>query len=233
MNPPQPDREPRRRAWREHATSAATTIAVVLLFRAFVAEAVVIPSGSMAPTLEVGDRLFVNKLVYGLKVPGALAKLPGRSPRRGEVAVFVDPRDPTKDDLIKRIIGIGGDRVEMRANVLHINGRAVPRQPLELPCARAFDDDGTVEPCAQYEEMLDGQRYRVLQRTSSPPHSFTPRLVPAGHVFVLGDSRDNSNDSRYWGTVPYSHLKGRAMFFIWSSGGPAQRERGIIVRPVH
>jgi signal peptidase I len=201
------------RALRSQAPGLAVAVGVALFLRAFVVEAFVIPSGSMIPTLEVGDRIFVDKSIYGLMLPLAQRKLTaGRMPERGEVAVFV-PVDRQGDDLIKRVVAVGGDTVELRANLLVINGRAVSRRALPGPCTV----DG--EPCAAFEETLDGRRYRVLQHEGSPPVDFGPLRVPAGHVFLLGDNRDNSADSRAWGSLPREHLKGRALF-VWFPGGP-------------
>jgi len=208
--------DPRRSSLR----SVGWAVGLALLLRAFVAEAYVIPSGSMSPALEVGDRLFVNKAVYGLRVPFTTHKaLAGWAPARGEVAVFFHPR--TGEVLIKRIVAVGGDTVAVRDNQLVVNGQGVSRHPLAGRCERVFDV--AAEPCALFEETLGERRYRVLQRADIPPSSFGPLRVPARHVFVLGDSRDNSNDSRFWGTVPYSHLVGRAMLIWWSGGRPALR----------
>ena len=199
----------------------ALLILGALSFRAFVAEAYVIPSGSMMPTLEVGDRIAVDKHVYGLRVPFTVHKLTdGRAPRRGEVVVFVNP-DRRGPDMVKRVVGLGGDVVAMKDNVLQVNGRAVPRAPLPGACTYLDYEAGAEEravtrPCEAYEERLGDERYRVFQHRDAPPASFAPRRVPAGHVFLLGDNRDNSNDSRYWGSLPRAHLKGRTLGLAWS-----------------
>lgn len=201
--------------------SLGWAVGLALLLRAFVAEAYVIPSGSMSPALEVGDRLFVAKAVYGLRIPFTTYKpLRGREPLRGEVAVFVHPHGGDTP-LIKRVVALGGDTVALRDDQLVINGQAVPRRALAGPCERVFDTEP--ERCTLFEETLGGRSYRVLQRVGVTPSRFGPFRVPRGHVFVLGDSRDNSNDSRFWGTVPYSHLIGRAVLLWWSGGRPALR----------
>ena len=199
----------------------ALMVLAALSFRAFAAEAYVIPSGSMMPTLEVGDRIVVDKHVYGLRVPLTIRKLTGgRAPRPGEVVVFINPKrqDP---DMVKRVVAVGGDVVSMTDNVLQVNGRAVWRRLLTAPCTYLDFEAGAEEhavtrSCQSFEERLGDHRYRVFQHQDTAPASFPPTRVPPGHVFLLGDNRDNSNDSRYWGTLPQAHLKGRALARAWS-----------------
>ncbi len=200
------------------ARALAKGVFVALVLRAFVVEAYVIPSESMTPTLQVGDRVFADKFTFGLSVPLCEVKLTdGRLPRRGEVVIFTHPRDGTR--LIKRIVGRPGDRVALRAGRLLVNGRAVPRRRLAASCAAAA---GTSSPryipsgCVAYEERLGAQRFVTFDADGYAARDFGPVRVPAGHLFVLGDNRPMSSDSRFWGSVPRTHLKGRAHGLLWS-----------------
>lgn len=178
--------------------------------RVFVLEAFKIPAGSMIPTLEIGDHLFASKLGY--------------EPRRGDVAIFIYPQDESKD-FVKRIVALGGDTIEVRDNVIFLNGKPIKRRKLSGPCSYQDIDYETGEavprPCVAFEEELDGTRYRVYQDRDSFTPSFPPRKIPPGHAFVMGDNRDNSHDSRFWGTVPLENFKGRASI-IWWSYSPAE-----------
>jgi signal peptidase I len=212
----------RKSALREYAESIGLAVLVALFLRAFVVEAFKIPSGSMIPTLEVGDHIFVNKFIYGLRVPGANVKFGQyRDPKRGEVIVFVYPMDEEKD-FIKRIVAIGGDTVALEQNVIILNGKPISRRRLPGSCSYLDSEEGTNrrEPkaCIAYEEELDGTRYRVVQDVNNFSVDHKPKKIPMGHVFVMGDNRDNSHDSRFWGTVPFDHLKGKAMIIWWSRG---------------
>jgi signal peptidase I len=205
---------------REYVESIGVAVGLALLLRAFVVEAFKIPSGSMLPTLQVGDHLFVNKYLYGLRVPMTNHKfLEFREPRRGEVIVFVYPKEQDKD-FIKRIVGVAGDTVEVRDRQLYVNGRAVPRQRVEGPCQYWDVMEGTTmgsfQRCEDYVEELDGVRYHTIYEPGMGFRSFPPTRVPERSVFVMGDNRDNSSDSRIWGAVPLDHIKGKAMI-IWLS----------------
>ncbi len=198
--------------------SIVATILLVLAFRSFIAEAYVIPSGSMKPGLQIGDRLFVNKFIYGLRVPGTTLRIvDGANPRRGEVVVFTDPKDG-HTTLIKRVIAVGGDTVEMKNNQVYLNGKAILRHKELGPCQTKIETDGFAQhiQCKRFKEHLGDRQYTVFQFAGFPQYSFGPVKVPKNHFFVLGDNRDNSNDSRYWGNVPMANLKGRAMFIYWS-----------------
>ncbi|MEJ2060112.1 MAG: signal peptidase I [Gammaproteobacteria bacterium] len=184
---------------------------LVLLLRSFVFEPFRIPSGSMMPTLLVGDFIWVNKYDYGLRLPITSTKiLKIGEPHRGDVVVFRFPRDPNTD-YIKRIVGLPGDVVTYVHKTLYINGKKMTQTPVG-PYADAADNGEGVDS-TEYVENLGGVKHDILLMPSRPSLS-GEWIVPPHHYFVMGDNRDNSNDSRYWGTVPEQNLVGKAEF-IW------------------
>jgi signal peptidase I len=287
----------RKSTVREYADSIGIAVVIALLLRAFVIEAFKIPSSSMIPTLEIGDHIFVNKFLYGVRIPYTTVKFGEfRSPRRGEVIVFMNPCWPEKD-FIKRVVGVAGDTVEVRCNLLYVNGKPVTAELVAPPpggddaqgCRYWDYDDGSHEwderSCSLYREQLGGTTFQTLHGPERPgddadrlaagdrgpywkyddTHDFpligehergrlppvpacpsdrrhqTPGalgqivrtlpvgqppvtpcapqvhyVVPAGNVFVMGDNRQNSSDSRIWGPVPLDNIKGKALF-IWYS----------------
>jgi signal peptidase I len=216
----------RKSTIREYTESIAVAVLIALFLRAFVVEAFKIPSGSMIPTLQVGDHIFVNKFIYGVRVPWTNLKIGEhyREPKRGEVIVFIYPKEPDKD-FIKRIVAIPGDTVEVRDNHLVVSGKAVERSHVEGDCrymdfeelTQRWDERG----CDQFNEQLkDGTLYTTIYNRGELSRAPTgPWTVPPDSVFVMGDNRDNSHDSRWWGFVPYDLIKGKAMI-IWFSSGP-------------
>jgi signal peptidase I len=218
----------RKSTLREYTESIGVAVLIALLLRAFVVEAFKIPSGSMIPTLEVGDHIFVNKFVYGLRVPMTDRFVRhNAAPRRGDVIVFVYPQDEAKD-FIKRIVGVEGDVLEMQDGVLFVNGREVERCPVrELAYQERNELTGEVE--RQRGELFietmdlgsdEEVRYHVLYNRvdEGTGEDWGPERVPPGQVYVMGDNRDNSHDSRRWGGVPLENIKGRAWVIWWSNG---------------
>jgi signal peptidase I len=231
---------PKKSTFREYFDSMIFAVLVALILRAFVVEAFKIPSGSMIPTLEVGDHIFVNKFIYGLRIPFTNVKLfEWRKPHRGEVVVFIFPNDPSKD-FIKRIVAVAGDTVQVIDDHVWVNGKEVPRH--ELPGRWRYwdynDDTGIWREGegVRVEEELDGHRYVTIHNLNEGPSHATyavvaPYVVPEGKVFCMGDNRDNSNDSRFWGPVPLENIRGKAMVVWWSSQktGPLWSRIGHVV----
>jgi signal peptidase I len=214
----------RKSAAREYSESIGIAVIIALLLRAFVVEAFKIPSGSMIPTLRVGDHIFVNKFTYGLRVPFTHVKFFNQKPQRGEVVVFIYPEDESKD-FIKRIVAVGGDTVEVRDGRIWINGDPIEREKLPGPCVYTdWNEEMAIwerHVCDAYLEHNDETTYRVVHDQLSPqPPDFGPYRVPEGEVFVMGDNRFHSSDSRMWtttSTVPETYIKGRALIVWWSS----------------
>ncbi|ACY16267.1 signal peptidase I [Haliangium ochraceum] len=283
----------RKSAFREYAESIGIAVIIAVLLRTFVIEAFKIPSGSMIPTMEIGDHIFVNKFLYGIRIPVLGVKFfQFRKPERGEVIVFEKPRDRERRDFIKRIVAVAGDTLEVRCGMLYVNGERVSR---ELVAASDFHWDDPPEPgtgdtwtrveSSRYRETLGETRYDTLYDPDRPEYehlvdaggaagwgassSLTSRdfpmqssaifpdfnriprcadhseesssigcyapspqtqkgdagacalqrhyVVPEGHVFGMGDNRENSSDSRQWGPVPLDNIKGKALFIWWSS----------------
>ena len=225
----------RRRAqpwWTRRILHARTTIvgflpivAFFLCARVALAEAYRITSGSMEPTLQVGDRIFVNKLRLGPHIPFTSASLPGYAqPRRNDIVVFVSPpQDPairiTPTDvtptLVKRIVGVGGDTLMMRHGRLLVNGNVVPARNTHSVLPDAIANQPQPLFSWHHRNEVRGSRF------GPPPplpslHNWGPLVVPAGMFFVLGDNRDNSVDSRYYGPVPRANLRGTPMFVYYS-----------------
>ena len=201
-------------------------VLIAVTVRTFAFEPFNIPSGSMIPTLLVGDYLFVSKYTYGysrFSLPLGLPLIPGRifskAPERGDVVVFKLPRD-NKTDYIKRVVGLPGDRIQVKDGILYINDQAVPRRQIE----DYVPEDGP--PVPQFIETLpNGRSYHVLDATPNGALDNTGvYTVPVGHYFMMGDNRDNSLDSRVLtnvGYVPEENLVGRAEFLFFSLRGAA------------
>ncbi len=220
--------------WLDWTAGLFPVIVVVFLLRSFLFEPFKIPSGSMIPTLLVGDLILVNKFTYGVRLPVINTRLTeGNKPQRGDVMVFRYPPKPSLD-YIKRVVGVPGDEVAYLNKKLTINGKPVPKATLP-----EFFDDDVMRYFKQYEETFDARRFRLLNDDDRPafvagaedfPFKRNCRYsvegvvckVPEGHYFMMGDNRDNSLDSRYWGFVPDSNIVGKA-FFIWMNFGNFKR----------
>ncbi len=195
----------------EYARSFFPIILIVLVLRSFVAEPFRIPSGSMLPTLQVGDFILVNKFAYGIRLPLFGVKVVDiGEPRRGDVVVFRYPKDPSVD-YIKRIVGLPGDTIRYENKTVYINGK--PAEQRSLGIYTAMGEGLRVSGASLRMERLGEIEHRILIQTSRR-FAEGEFVVPEGHYFVMGDNRDNSNDSRFWGTVPEENLVGKA-FMIW------------------
>lgn len=224
--------------WLDWTAGLFPVILVVFVLRSFLFEPFKIPSGSMIPTLHVGDLILVNKFHYGVRLPVLNTKIiANHEPQRGDVMVFRYPPQPSLD-YIKRVVGVPGDEVAYLNKRLTVNGQPVPKavQP-------EFFDADSMRYAQQFEEQLGGKTYRTLNDPERP--AFIPGAsdfafkdqcrynaegvvckVPAGHYFMLGDNRDNSLDSRYWGFVPEANIVGKA-FFVWMNFGNFKRIGGF------
>ena len=195
---------------RECFEALVVALIVTLFLRAFVVQAFQIPSVSMEPSLLVGDRLFVDKVVYSQSLGPLEAALLGKRPvARGDVVVFKFPGDPSRN-FVKRVVGLPGEAVEVRGRTVLVDGR-----PLEEPYARFVGEGLPAE-----HPLLGLGGGRALER-------WGPRVVPDGHVFVLGDNRDRSNDARYWGFLALDQVEGRPLVVYWSSDGEAPLPGGL------
>lgn len=198
---------------REYYEALLIAIIFVNFARIFVFQAFKIPSGSMEDNLKIGDHIVVNKFIYGPEAAGFLGGLvPLRDVRRGDIVIFRYPRQPALD-YVKRVVGLPGDTISIENKVVFINGTRLDEPYVIL-------DDGHVYPQSEY--LPDAHRYR---------DQMAPFEIPAGQYFVMGDNRDHSSDSRYWGTVPRTMIKGRAFMVYWSfdwepSSGTTLGDRG-------
>ncbi|MBO1924125.1 MULTISPECIES: signal peptidase I [Thiomicrorhabdus] len=197
----------------EYSRSLFPVFLVVLILRSFIIEPFRIPSGSMYPTLEIGDFIAVNKFAYGIKLPVVQTKIiPLGEPERGDVVVFKYPNDPDVD-YIKRVVGLPGDTVSYIERTLFINGKAVEMKALGL--YRGNDSGAVMNDAQIVQESFDnGVSHQILLDPDKTSVDMGPVTVPEGHYFMVGDNRDHSNDSRFWGFVPEENLKGKA-FGIW------------------
>ena len=203
------------------------TILGVLAFRTFLLEPVYIPSGSMLPTLDIGDYVVVQKWAFGMRLPFTdSAQLLWSSPKRGDIVVLLaPPGSDTSDDLIKRVVAVAGDTVEIRDGALVVNGTPVPRTTVDGPChywERSDDGKWREESCVAHTEQLDGHHYVTNCNPYGGCGDVPPTAVPAGTVFLAGDHRDRSKDSRYFGPQPIGRIKGRAWVALlsWGPNGP-------------
>jgi len=191
----------KKSTFREYAEAIIVALVLALFIRTFVVQAFKIPSGSMEPTLEIGDHILVSKFIYGTKIPfTSIRLLPLEKPKRGDVIVFIYPLDPNKD-FIKRVVAVEGDTVRIVNKKLYLNGSEVP------------------DPYAIYQG--DSLSSPELQKRDN----IGPVTVPPGNLFVLGDNRDRSLDSRFWGFVPLTDVRGKAFIIYWSWDSQGMRVR--------
>ena len=216
---------PRLRNLWENFKSILGALAIFLVLRAFLVEAYRIPSGSMIPALLVGDWLFVNKAIYGAHVPFSRASLPAyREPKRGDVVVFVSPyqadeasrgADPTPT-LVKRLVGTPGDTLYMRDGLLYVNGIA-QRQGFGADTTPEPGLANSVDPLFDWQKKVGLKSSRFGTAPGQPTHdNWGPLVVPPRRLFMMGDSRYNSKDSRYWGFVPRENVRGKPLFVYYS-----------------
>lgn len=192
MNANHPPRENAKSKIREFIESVLIAFVIAAFIISFIVQAFKIPSGSMIPTLLIGDHLFVNKFIYGVKIPYIRKTIiPVTDPKREDVIVFIYPQDRSKD-FIKRVIGVAGDTIEMKNKKLFINGKAY------------------ADPYGVYDDPA------ILPADVQPRDNFGPVVVPEHSLFVMGDNRDHSLDSRFWGFVDLKDVQGKAFILYWS-----------------
>ena len=193
---------------REYFESIVVAVILALFIRTFVVQAFKIPTGSMEPNLLVGDHLLVNKFIFAPAASTAeRLLLPMRELRRGDIAVFKFPEEPERD-FIKRVIGLPGDTIELKQRQLFVNGVKADEPYAHYLFPQGEGDESTV--------------FDVRER-------YGPVTVPADHYFMMGDNRDNSQDSRYWGFLPAHYVKGRALMIYWSFDAPEGQQPGGVV----
>jgi signal peptidase I len=177
---------------REYAEAFFIAILLAVFIRTFIIQAFKIPSGSMLPTLQIGDHLLVSKFYYGIKIPfSGTTLVPWHTPKHGDVIVFKYPKDKSID-YIKRVIGVPGDKIEIKDKKVFINDNAI------------------ADPYAHFEDKT------IFNGALSPRDNFGPITVPDGNVFAMGDNRDNSSDGRFWGFVDQKDIRGKAFIIYWS-----------------
>ena len=232
-----------RKQWLvENVLSLILALLIVFMIRSSIIEAFKIPSGSMIPTLLTGDHIFVNKFAYGLKVPFSDALtdhpifiIPRDPPARGDIIVFKYQKDE-RVYFIKRVIGVPGDTIQIRSKTLYINQQMIERTAVTGSLAakvyKSFDDPKySSSNLDLFEEHLGNVDHLImLDKTNFSGDSFGPITVPPGSLFVMGDNRDFSNDSRFWGFVPYRNVKGKAVV-IWLSLWVSFSDGQFIFRP--
>jgi signal peptidase I len=200
----------RKSTAREYFESIAVAVVLALFIRTFVVQAFKIPTGSMEPNLLVGDHLLVNKFVFSPAVsPVERLVLPMRDIRRGDIVVFKFPEDPERD-FIKRVVGLPGDTIEIRNRQVLINGTRIEEPYAHYLFPVGDDEAGGYDVRAKYG----------------------PVTVPPDHFFMMGDNRDNSQDSRYWGFLPAHYVKGKALMIYWSFEPPEERASGGPLSPI-
>ena len=228
--------------WLDWTAGLFPVILAVFLLRSFLFEPFKIPSGSMIPTLLVGDLILVNKFDYGIRLPVINKKIIAiHNPQRGDVMVFRYPKD-TSVDYIKRVVGVPGDVVSFHDQRLYINGVAAPLEQMPAP---GFYDEDLRQYFPEFKEKLGNVEHRILLNLNAQPYYGPPDQimfpfrencqysadgvtckVPPGHYFMMGDNRDNSQDSRFWGFVPDRNIVGKA-FFVWMNFSNLKRIGGI------
>jgi signal peptidase I len=218
--------------WVEYARSFFPVFLIVLILRSFIVEPFRIPSASMMPTLLIGDFILVNKYDYGIRLPVLNQKIiENKFPERGDVVVFRYPEDPSVP-FIKRVIGLPGDHVEINNKIIYINGmeqETVLKGPYQAVGSGMMADGDLL-----MDEILEDKEHEILIDNSGRMGMHYEETVPENMYFVLGDNRDNSRDSRYWGFVPDENLVGRA-FYIWmnwdsKNGGVSWSRIGTILK---
>jgi signal peptidase I len=184
----------KKNAWRENIEAIVIAVIIAMFIRTFIIQAFKIPSGSMLETLQIGDQILVNKFIYGVKIPFTNGKtlIPVKDPKRDDIVVFKYPEDPSKD-FIKRVVAVGGDTLEIIDKQLFINDKPVEKKPFAV-----YNED------------------RIIPGNFSTRDNLRKITVPANKLFVMGDNRDNSHDSRFWGFVDLTEVRGEAFMIYWS-----------------
>lgn len=201
--------------WRDYVENVLIAVLLALLVRTFILTGYKVPTGSMAPTLLPGDFIFAYRLPYGLKIPFSNHKVATSLPERGDVVVFSYPEQP-QISYVKRVIGLPGDRIQIEKGKLILNGETLKYEASTQVLPDTIDPDLFQMVQEKHVEEASEKPRLLIVAKSPKTQNFGPLIVPPNHIFLLGDNRDSSDDSRYWGTVPMERVDGRVTW-IWLS----------------